>query len=168
MSICDVFDLPKVQLCGCLDLSTISNLELHTFVYVHIICGLSSAGTSNYTPRYYAMPWIVPALDAYFWRHTSPYFTLSINPAFQIHTGLQNMAIYFPQRKGLPLKFKTLADRLLQVGYSTNMIGKWHIGFFKKEYTPNYRGFQNFFGGCHYFKCIYIYINDLSHLKVVI
>ena len=68
---------------------------------------------------------------------------------FQIHTGLQHLTIFLAQRKGLPLKFKTLADRLLAAGYSTNIIGKWHLGFFRKEYTPNYRGFQNFFGRCH-------------------
>ena len=78
-----------------------------------------------------------------------PILTLPQLFIFQIHTGLQHLAIFLAQRKGLHLRFETLADRLLAAGYSTNIIGKWHIGFFKKEYTPNYRGFQNFFGMWH-------------------
>ena len=51
-----------------------------------------------------------------------------------------------PAPNGLPLEDKTIADQLKAVGYSTHMVGKWHIGFYKKEYTPTYRGFDSFFG----------------------
>lgn len=59
---------------------------------------------------------------------------------------------------GLPSSEVTLADVLKRYGYSTALIGKWHLGR-GYEYLPNNHGFDYFFGhlgGCidnysHYF-----------------
>lgn len=51
-----------------------------------------------------------------------------------------------PQVTGpLPLKIKTLAERLNEAGYLTGMVGKWHLGG-QPGYTPLERGFDEFFG----------------------
>jgi hypothetical protein len=50
---------------------------------------------------------------------------------------------------GLPLAERTLADALKQAGYSTEIVGKWHLGEFKPEYLPLARGFDHHYG--HYF-----------------
>ena len=50
------------------------------------------------------------------------------------------------QANGLPLELPTMADKLKEAGYSTHAVGKWHIGFYKKEYTPKYRGFDSYYG----------------------
>jgi len=46
---------------------------------------------------------------------------------------------------GLPREIPTLAERLKAVGYSTGMIGKWHIGF-KQGLRPHERGFDYHYG----------------------
>jgi arylsulfatase A-like enzyme len=50
---------------------------------------------------------------------------------------------------GLPLAERTLADALKQAGYSTEIVGKWHLGEFKPAYLPLARGFDHHYG--HYF-----------------
>ena len=59
-----------------------------------------------------------------------------------------------PQVTGpLPKAITTLPDRLRKAGYTTGMVGKWHLGD-KVGFTPLDRGFDNFFGfhggGHHY------------------
>jgi arylsulfatase A-like enzyme len=46
---------------------------------------------------------------------------------------------------GLPLTETTLADRLAAAGYTTALVGKWHLGT-RPEQHPLARGFHSFFG----------------------
>jgi arylsulfatase A-like enzyme len=46
---------------------------------------------------------------------------------------------------GLPLTEKTLADRLKTAGYTTGLVGKWHLGA-QSEFHPLKRGFDEFYG----------------------
>jgi arylsulfatase A-like enzyme len=46
---------------------------------------------------------------------------------------------------GLPLSEKTLAGHLKPLGYTTGLVGKWHLGS-PEGYRPNERGFDEFYG----------------------
>ena len=47
--------------------------------------------------------------------------------------------------QGLPLTETTLANRMKAVGYTTGLVGKWHLGAMP-EMRPMKRGFDEFFG----------------------
>jgi len=50
-----------------------------------------------------------------------------------------------PENFGLPVGESTIGDHFLRAGYTTALIGKWHLGW-KPEFHPLQRGFQEFFG----------------------
>ena len=65
---------------------------------------------------------------------------------YPYHTGRQNEQLGNLLPTGLTLKRRLLSEELKSLGYSTHMIGKWHLGFCSLKYTPTKRGFDSFVG----------------------
>jgi arylsulfatase A-like enzyme len=64
---------------------------------------------------------------------------------------INRVFLFIAQTGGLPQKEQTLATGLRQHGYSTGLIGKWHLGNDAavrgdREHHPNRHGFEYFYG----------------------
>ena len=57
-----------------------------------------------------------------------------------------NVPIQWYTKVGLPLEYKILPQYFKDAGYSTHLVGKWHLGHYVQAYLPNQRGFDSFYG----------------------
>ncbi|XP_065078304.1 arylsulfatase B isoform X2 [Ochlerotatus camptorhynchus] len=63
-----------------------------------------------------------------------------------LNIGMQNSTIEPDQPWGLGLEHKLMPEYFREAGYATQLIGKWNLGFARKDYTPTHRGFDGHFG----------------------
>lgn len=84
--------------------------------------------------RHYTLPTCTPSRAAF------------MTGKYPIRTGMQGRPLLCGEPRGLPLEETTLPQRLKDLGYTTRLVGKWHLGCFRSEYTPTKRGFDSHFG----------------------
>ncbi|KFM82794.1 Arylsulfatase J, partial [Stegodyphus mimosarum] len=83
--------------------------------------------------------------------------------------GLHHGNLRPAEASGLPLNIPVLSEYLKKKGYKTHMVGKWHLGYYKKSYLPTRRGFDTFFGflndNIDYYDYTYYYKESASPPK---
>ncbi|XP_065359586.1 arylsulfatase B [Calliphora vicina] len=65
---------------------------------------------------------------------------------YPIHTGTQHFVIVNEEPWGILENFTSMAEIFQAQGYSTNLVGKWHLGMARKEFTPTFNGFDTHYG----------------------
>lgn len=78
----------------------------------------------------------------------SPTRAALLTGRYPMRHGLQVGVVRPWAEYGLPLEEQTLAQALGKAGYKTAIVGKWHLGHFRREYLPTQRGFDHQYG--HY------------------
>lgn len=65
---------------------------------------------------------------------------------YPFKAGLQRGVIQPVAAECSPLNLEFFPQKLQKLGYSTHMVGKWHLGSCNWNCTPTYRGFDSFLG----------------------
>jgi arylsulfatase A-like enzyme len=76
----------------------------------------------------------------------SPTRAALLTGRYPMRYGLQVGVVRPWARYGLPLEERTLAGALKDAGYTTAIVGKWHLGHFQRDYLPMRRGFDHQYG----------------------
>ncbi|XP_049275843.1 arylsulfatase B-like [Rhipicephalus sanguineus] len=76
----------------------------------------------------------------------TPSRTALLTSVYPARTNVGYVAYPPASEQSLSLRFELLPQWLKRLGYSTHMIGKWHLGYSSVEHTPTWRGFDTFFG----------------------
>ncbi|RLU26301.1 hypothetical protein DMN91_000095 [Ooceraea biroi] len=84
--------------------------------------------------RHYVLPSSTPSRAAFY------------TGLYPIRIGMQGQGIQGGEPRGLPLHVRLLPEYLRGLGYTTKLIGKWHVGYHTPQHIPVHRGFDSFFG----------------------
>ncbi|KAG7202809.1 hypothetical protein KM043_009967 [Ampulex compressa] len=84
--------------------------------------------------KHYVLPSSTPSRAAFF------------SGLYPIRIGMQGDGIRGGEPRGLPVDIRILPEYLSVLGYTTKLIGKWHLGYHTAQHTPLHRGFDFFLG----------------------
>ncbi|XP_070548913.1 arylsulfatase J-like isoform X2 [Ptychodera flava] len=84
--------------------------------------------------------------QSYVTQSCSPSRAALMSGYYPYRLGFQTGGVRRQMPTGLPSDIPILPRKLRNLGYSTYMVGKWHLGYCKSAYTPNERGFDKFYG----------------------
>ena len=65
----------------------------------------------------------------------------------------------------LDIRYKMLPALLKPMGWSTHALGKWHLGWLFRNYTPTWRGFDTFYGSSGNTGDYWYHLTSESHIN---
>lgn len=108
---------------------------------------LGYRGSKIKTPNIDALARTGVRLESYYGQQLcTPARAALMTGRYPMRHGLQTFVIFPGHKYGLPTDEVTLPQALKGAGYSTWMVGKWHLGHADKKYWPQNRGFDHFYG----------------------
>jgi arylsulfatase A-like enzyme len=111
-------------------------------------CGFMGGKEIN-TPHLDKLAGAGAKLDAFYVQPVcSPTRAALVTGRYPMRHGLQVGVVRPWAQYGLPLEERTIAQALKDAGYTTAIVGKWHLGHFAQAYLPTRRGFDHQYG--HY------------------
>lgn len=81
--------------------------------------------------------------------------------------GFQGWPLEAGENRTLPSNTPTMAERLKSLGYSTHLVGKWHLGSAYRNVTPTLRGFDSHYGYWNGYVGYFNYISTSSLFQVI-
>ncbi|KYM99142.1 Arylsulfatase B, partial [Cyphomyrmex costatus] len=75
------------------------------------------------------------------------------------HIGMQGYPLKAAEPRGMHLNDTLLPEYLRRLGYTTHLVGKWHVGYLTRNYGPTRRGFDTFLG---YYNGLIQYFNHTT------
>lgn len=73
-------------------------------------------------------------------------FEVSIVIVILLLLGMHGQPLLNSEDRGIPLTERLLPSYLKELGYSTHLVGKWHVGMSRREYLPTQRGYDTHYG----------------------
>lgn len=84
--------------------------------------------------KHYVLPTCTPSRTAF------------LTGYYPIRQGMEGTPLQAGEKRAIPKRYKLLPEYLKDLGYSTHLLGKWHVGYYSPQYTPTRRGFDTYFG----------------------
>ncbi|XP_075971685.1 arylsulfatase B-like [Anticarsia gemmatalis] len=76
----------------------------------------------------------------------TPARTALLTGKYPMRLGMHGQPLLNSEDRGIPLTERLLPSYMKELGYSTHLVGKWHVGMSREEYLPTSRGYDTHYG----------------------